>query len=413
MFDVRIGNNQMNPKVSVIVPIYKVENYLQQCIDSICKQTYSFLEIILVDDGTPDRCGIICDENLMADNRIFVIHKENGGLSSARNAGLDIATGEYIAFVDADDTVHPKFIEVLVSLCEQYNCDIAQCDFLTIDEQSLKLPLNLPQSLIFYNGRQALNEMCTEKNDVKYSVVWNKVYKRELFCDIRFPLGRIHEDEFISYKIIWKAEKIVITNQYMYYYLQRSGSIMKEKYSKKRLDVLIAFKERLAFLKTNKLEEEYISTLRKYIGLIDKNYLLLKENLKDCEYICDVLLKERESLIKQLPLIPIKEELFYSKWTIDSCPFSQNAKLILYGAGKWGQFYYQWISDNHWGNVIGWVDNLWNGIPQTNYPVEPLDLIVRLTFDYILVAIKSKSVQKEVIQNLKCWGVAKEKIFTI
>ena len=217
------------PLVSVIVPVYNTEKYLDKCIDSICKQTYSFLEIILVDDGSTDQCGVICDKNSMEDNRIIVIHKENGGLSSARNAGLDIATGRYISFVDADDTLNLQFIEVLLKLCQKYDCDIAQCDFLTVTNKSLKLPLNPQQLLLFYSGKQALHEMCVGRDDIKYSVAWNKLYRRDLFDEIRYPLGMLHEDEFISYQLIWKAKKMVITNQYLYYYMQRSDSIMGRK----------------------------------------------------------------------------------------------------------------------------------------------------------------------------------------
>lgn len=406
--------NKQMLKTSIIVPVYNVENYLQRCIDSICKQTYSCLEIILIDDGSPDQCGNICDKNSLLDDRILVIHKENGGLSSARNAGLDIASGKYIAFVDADDTIHPRFIEILVGLCEQYECDIAQCDFLTVANESLKLPLNSQQPLIFYSGKQAVSEMCIGRDDVKFSVAWNKIYKKTLFKEIRYPLGMIHEDEFVSYQIIWKAKKMVITNQYLYYYLQRTGSIMGSKYSVKRLDGLIAYRERLDFLKQKKLEKEYVAMLRKYISLIERNCILLKRNVEHCEDIYRKLSKEKEKLIEQLPLVPMREEeQICVKWEINKCPYPKGAKIVLYGAGKYGNVYYHWIQDNHCGNIVGWVDNSWNAIEQMEYAVGPLDLLLRLTYDYVLITIKSKSVQKEVIQNLKSWGISKRKILVI
>ena len=184
---------QKKQKVSIIVPIYDVEKYLLSCIDSILSQTYPYIEIILIDDGSPDQCGNICDKKAIFDDRIRVIHKKNGGLSSARNIGLELATGEYIVFVDSDDTIHERFIEILINLCEQYSCDIAQCDFLVVAEDSLKLPLNPQQSLLFYSGREALSRLCMGNDNVKYLVPWNKIYRRELFQGIRYPVGRIQD----------------------------------------------------------------------------------------------------------------------------------------------------------------------------------------------------------------------------
>lgn len=399
--------------VSIIVPIYQVEKYLRSCVNSICNQTYHQLEIILVDDGSPDGCGSICDEYAKSDPRIAVIHKMNGGLSSARNAGLDIATGKYVAFIDADDTIHPQYIEILVELCEKYECDIAQCDFLTVSEQSSKLPLNPQQALIFYSGKQALHALCTG-GGVKYTVVWNKIYRRDLFQDIRYPLGRIHEDESTTYKILWKAGKMAITNQYLYYYLQRPDSIMGKSYSVKRLDALEAFKERLSFLKEKKLDEEYFATMRTYIGLLERSCALVRENIENGEVICAALLKEKQQLEEQFPsLLSLEEQAFRLRWTIDTCPYPENAKLVLYGAGKCGRTCYQWVRENQWGIIAGWVDNLWGVIENTGYPVTPLDSILSMSYDYILVAVQGRDVQEEIIQNLRCWGISEEKILTI
>lgn len=400
--------------VSVIVPVYKVEKYLQKCIDSICAQSYPHLEIILVDDGSPDCCGCICDENAGTDMRIKVIHKENAGLSSARNAGLDIATGDYVAFVDADDFIYPEYVEILVGLCEQYGCDIAQCSFLTVAEGSIKLPLNSQGSLAFYTGKQALHNLCMGKDDVKYTVVWNKIYKLELFNGIRYPLGRLHEDEFTSYRLLWKARKVADTNQYLYNYLIRNESIIRSKYSVKRLDALDAFRERLDFLKANELEEEYVATVRGYIGLIERSCDSLRADVENCEELCASLLEERKKLIEQLP--PSSAEtlkLMQPKWTRENCPYQEDAEIVLYGAGTWGHIYYHWICENHWGKVVGWVDNLWNGLRQTEYPVMPLDSLLTISYDYVLITIESKVVQAEVIQNLRCWGIPEAKILTI
>lgn len=395
------------PVVSVIVPIYKVEGYLQQCIDSICGQTYQYLEIILVDDGSPDGCGRICDDNAKIDSRILVIHKENGGLSSARNVGIDIAKGEYVSFIDADDTIHPQFIEILAGLCEQYECDIAQCDYLTVAENSSKLPLNSLQSIKIYNNKQALYEQCCTNNGDKYTIACNKIYKKELFQDIRYPLGRIHEDEFITYLLLWKARKIAITNQYMYYYLQRVTGIMGSPFSIKRLDVLVAFYEKLEFLKGHQLREEYKGTLRTVIRLIQSNYMLLKENVKDSAAICAGLLREKEETERILDELVMKKDQIFQ-----TCIYPRQSRIVLYGAGYLGRIFYQWIKENRHGIVVGWVDNFWNAIEGTDYPVKQIDTLMEIQFDYVLVAIEDRLIQEEVVENLISWGIPEKKIIT-
>lgn len=396
-----------DPIVSVIVPIYNVEHYLQRCIDSIREQTYKQLEIILVDDGSPDDCGRICDYNTKLDVRIVAIHKENGGLSSARNAGLDIAKGEYVAFVDGDDTIHPKFIEALTELCTYYECDIAQCDYLTVAEGFSKLPLNTLQSIKIYNGRQALYEQCCTKNAAQYTIACNKVYRKELFQNIRYPLGKIHEDEFTTYLLLWKAERIAITNQYMYYYLQRVASIMGTTFSAKRLDALEAFQERLEFLKDRDLWEEYEGTLRTIIRFVANNYMLLRGKGKASEVLCTILLHEKETAENLLFELTLKKTQLLRKRIC----FRQS-KIVLYGAGHWGNLCYQWIKKNQWGTVVGWVDNLWNQIKEVYYPIKPINDLMNISFDYVLIAIQDRQIQEEVAENLMSWGIPEEKIIT-
>lgn len=405
----------IHPMISIIVPIYNVEKYLQQCIDSICTQTYPYLEIILVDDGSPDHCGDICDKNSEIDSRIVVIHKKNGGLSSARNVGLDIAKGKYISFVDADDTLHPKFIEILFGLCQQYDCDIAQCDFLCVAEDSIKLPLNLQSSVIVYNNKQALHELCSGKNAFKYSIAWNKIYKRELFNKIRYPLGRIHEDEFIAHLLLWKANKIVVTNQYLYYYLQRETSITNQIYSIKKLDALIAFKERANFLKSNKLENEYFSTLRSLIFLIEKHCILLKKNIKNYKKFYEQLLIEKKNIEKLLPKdLNKKDEINLSdEYMVKKFSYPDNAKIVLYGAGKWGNICYQWIIKNNHGMIVGWIDNLWYIMDSTKFHIMPIDYLLRIDFDYVLITIIDKGLQEEIFKNLLNWGITSKKVLSI
>lgn len=401
-----------HPLVSVIVPVYGVQDYLQQCIDSILNQTYPHLEIILIDDGSQDNCGDICDRNAINDSRIIVVHKENSGLSGARNTGLDIAAGKYISFVDADDTVHPQFIESLVNLCEEHDCDIAQCNFWSITENSVRLPLNPQSSVKFYDNRQALRALCSGQNSTNYSIAWNKVYKRILFEKIRYPLGRIHEDEFTTYLLFWMAEKIAVTNQYLYYYLRSETSITGRPFSIERLDVLDAYKERLVFLNKNNLEKEYNDTLYSYIFLIKKNHDLLKRYVKNSHEVCAELLAEKEQLEKYYSLPGSKEsaEVFQIDFNFS---FPEDSRIILYGAGKRGCICYQWMQKNCRGNIVGWVDNMWFGKIDMEYPIKPIDFILNIQFDYIIITIGNTEIQEEIKSNLVYWGVPRGKILVI
>jgi glycosyltransferase involved in cell wall biosynthesis len=258
----------MKPKISVIVPIYNVEIYLVKCIESIINQTYSNLEIILVDDGSPDNCGEICNYYATKDNRIKVIHKENGGLSDARNVGLDFANGEYINFIDPDDYIHEKFYDTLINLAISHNADIAQCDFLKVYENgSTNTDMALNERISVLNNIEALNNLFNDYY-VTTTVVWNKLYRKELFTDIRFPKGKINEDEFTTFKVLFNSEKVVTTSKPLYYYLQRSNSIMGEKFNTKRLDYLEAYSSQISFYNKNKLFDLKTKAVKRLEGSI-------------------------------------------------------------------------------------------------------------------------------------------------
>lgn len=399
--------------VSIIVPVYQVEMYLQKCINSICTQTYTQLEIILVNDGSPDNCGVICDRNAMNDSRIRVLHKKNEGLSSARNAGLDIATGEYIAFVDSDDVIHPRFIEILVELCTRYECDIAQCDFYAVAEDSLYLPLNSPQFVKIYDRKEALHELCCGNNGVKYTVAWNKIYKKKLFEKIRYPYGRIHEDEFTTYRLLWETKRVAVTNQYLYYYLQRSTSIMGMEFSIRRLDALDALRERRNFLKQKGLEDDYMGTQRKLLIQIRNSYIQLKKSVPDSHLLCEQLLAEKTELEQLLAFCPEKKEIKIYNKVQEDCYFQESARIVLYGAGEIGKICYQWIKKHGNGMIVGWVDNFWYLHTKESYPVSPLDALQSLIYDYVLITVKNREMQEDIKRNLISWGISKEKIRSI
>lgn len=238
----------MRGKISVIVPVYKVEKFLPKCIDSISNQTVKNLEIILVNDGSPDKCGEICNSYAIKDSRIRVIHKENGGLSDARNRGLDVATGDYVSFIDSDDYVHEKFYETLLSLMDTHGADIAQCGFVKVYEETVNnsLPDSEEEKRTVLNNIDALNNLYSN-HDGSAVVVWNKLYKRELLQNIRFPIGRIHEDEFTTYKILYSINKMVITSRKLYYYFQRADSIMSSKFNSGSVLAVEAYSQQVSF----------------------------------------------------------------------------------------------------------------------------------------------------------------------
>lgn len=231
--------------ISIIVPVYGVEPYLDRCIQSIVNQTYSNLEIILVDDGSPDRCPEICDEWSKKDSRIKVIHKQNGGLSDARNAGVKAATGEYVAFVDSDDWIEIKFIEYLNRVIVKYDCDFSGCKYRKCENFCEYNHTEEELQAEIYDTISGLHALIDER---VRQVVWNKLYKRSLIESINFEKGKCHEDEFWSYQVFANSKKYVEIDYVGYNYLQRQTSIMGEKYSLKRLDAVEAKVCRQIFL---------------------------------------------------------------------------------------------------------------------------------------------------------------------
>lgn len=274
----------MEKCVSVIVPIYNVEPYLKRAVDSIIDQTYSRLEIILVDDGSPDNCGKICDDYAKKDNRIKVIHKANGGLSDARNAGLDIATGDYIAFVDSDDYIAEDFVETLLAELEKHDADVSMCSYRVTSS------VEFDDSIWEENGDQEV-EVCgrmellsnlydANHRDATYFIVsWNKLYKASLWEGIRFPKGKIHEDEATTYRIYDKASKGVYIHTPLYGYFSAPESITRSRFSLKRLDWLDAMDDRIRYFEEKGEEPQAAYAKRARADGAIHYYYPLKEEL--------------------------------------------------------------------------------------------------------------------------------------
>ncbi len=274
----------MNDLISVIVPVYKVEDYLDKCIESIVNQTYRDLEIILVDDGSPDNCPAMCDAWAEKDSRIKVIHKENGGLSDARNAGLRAANGEYIAFVDSDDSISSDMYEKLYKSITHNNCDIASCTAVRVWEDGRSpVPLTRTNRNIVLNKNEAMNALI----DSTYLVmtVWNKLYKASIVTNIPFEVGKIHEDEFWTWKAIANAGSVSVIEDICYYYLQRNNSIMGLEGEKYPLLVLQAKAERHEYIRKELPSLTQKSSMDIIYTCVFKGYQVLKSADKDKQKI--------------------------------------------------------------------------------------------------------------------------------
>lgn len=269
-------------KVSVIIPIYNVEKYLEKCLDSIVHQSYKNLEIILVNDGSTDSSSKICEDYQKKDERIIVINKENGGLSDARNKGIDIATGEYITFIDSDDYIHKDMIGELMNIATNNDADISVCGFQKFFNESDSEIIDnmlLNTDIQLFNSQDILDNFYS-KISVNIIVAWAKIYKMSLFNKIRYNKGKIHEDEFIAHKLIFESKKIAYIPKKMYFYRIRKNSITGEKFNKKRLDKIEALEDRLKFANEKNLKNLYMQTLFCYCNDLILCYYLIKENYK-------------------------------------------------------------------------------------------------------------------------------------
>lgn len=238
----------MKNLITVVVPIYNVEKYLNKCIESILKQTYTNLEIILVDDGSTDNCGKICDEFADKDKRIIVIHKKNGGLSDARNTGINIAKGKYITFIDSDDFITENAIELLYNNIVKYRKEISVGLINTFTNEN-GIKINKKNEIIWvYDREQAMEQLLY--NSIYTSSTAGKLFETKLFKNIRFPYGKKYEDLATVYKLVFESNGVVISNQIVYnYFTARQGSIMNEKFSPTRMDALYYTEDILKFIK--------------------------------------------------------------------------------------------------------------------------------------------------------------------
>lgn len=282
------SKQKANPLVSVVVPVYNVEQYLNDCVDSILKQSYQNIEVILVDDGSKDNSGSMCDEIAKCDSRVRVIHKSNGGLSSARNAGIENARGEFITFIDSDDDITSDYVEYLFSMIKKDKTKMAIASYSVVHVKSDKTDvrdLSRGLSSLVLDTKECLSRMLCEEGFTVSACA--KLYKKELFSDVLFPIGKLCEDNGTIYKLILKCDRISYGAKSIYNYYTRENSIMTSKFNKKRLDLL-----ELTDIMVSDISKVYPS-------------------------LCDVLEKRtfqaRFSILRQMVFVDLDEELTLKK----------------------------------------------------------------------------------------------------
>ena len=327
------------PEISVIVPVYKVEPYLRRCVDSILNQTFTDFELILVDDGSPDNCPAICDEYAEKDKRVRVIHKENGGLSSARNAGIDLAfassDSRWLSFIDSDDWVHPEYLSRLRNAAENKEIT-AVCGYIKtngeapiINEEDLRVSVYDTDDFFINHNTNAV-------------IACGKLYPKEDFRNIRYPVGKIYEDEFTTYKLLFQKQNVAFIPAPMYYYFQNPTSIMHSPWTTARLSFIDAYEERLNFFKIRRNLKMYKHTTETYVWVITNYCNELKNDNINRSYATVLKKKLRSLLIENHKDFPI-DKFSYAY----EAAFPLLMQVYWIGLSKWNQLKSLSISKKH------------------------------------------------------------------
>ena len=273
----RVPEGEKAPLLSIIVPVYKVENYLPKCIDSILAQTFTDFELILVEDGSPDNCPALCDAAAEKDARVRVIHQKNGGLSAARNAGLDAARGAWVGFVDSDDYIAPEMYEVLYQAVQSTGADLALCDYAEVDEagapcQSMHVSLS--------EGELTGQELLKRASGLMVQLAWNKLYRRAIFTQLRYPEGKLNEDLFLIPEVCLQIQKAVVVPKALYYYVQRGGSIMSGNKTLRHFDAAEAAQRYWDCLVENAAYDALANAAKFTMGSVSRVYRQLPPALR-------------------------------------------------------------------------------------------------------------------------------------
>jgi glycosyltransferase involved in cell wall biosynthesis len=380
------------PLVSVVVPIYQIDKYIGICIESLMNQTYRNLEIILVDDGSTDRAPEICDLYAKKDKRIKVIHKTNGGLVSARKAGLEIATGDYAGYVDGDDWISPGFYEALVNTIIEYDSDVVVAG-MSRDLFSVSTKINSKIPAGNYVGERLTRlkqNMLTYEKFSRIGIttyVWNKLFKREMLKKYQMKVNNsitIGEDAGVTYPYLMACNKISVIDNYDYHYRQREDSMLKTTtaYSKEVIGL------RLLYLHLMSAANNYADSL---------NY---KNQIRD--FLLGLCIIRSGGILKE-----IKD---------DFSPYGREfygSDIVIYSAGTFGQQLMARIKENEYCNVIGWVDTDYKEYRKCCLDVDPIENIDFMSFDYLLIATVDGVIADNIRTNLIWRGLSMNKILNV
>lgn len=319
----------MEGTISIIVPAYKTEPFIKKCVDSILAQTYRNLEVILVDDGSPDNCGAICDEYAALDSRVKVIHKPNGGLSDARNAGLDICTGAYIGFVDSDDWIEPNMYETLLANLLRFDADMS-FGGVSDDVESNNETCTVKVSDYGPEPFSESNMAAMERYFLGSWSAWDKLYRAELFQNIRYPVGEINEDEAIVLHLLNQCRQVCYSNEVLYHYIHRSNSssITVSSFSSKKLAWMRHCRDNLEYIRCHHPDLEPQAAARYRSSLL---WSLTEIALSDGDFSEDIRymrkqLKQNRSLFRHAPFQISSDRL--RLWLLTNTPFRFYRTLI-------------------------------------------------------------------------------------
>lgn len=316
----------MDTTVTIALCIYNVEKYLPACIESCLKQTYRNIELLLVDDGSTDKSGRICDSYAQNDPRVHVVHQKNRGVSAARNTALREATGTYLAFVDADDIIAYTYIETMMSAMLREGADAGACDYIRVEEDYVLGEKDVRRgnhSTKLMSGKEALSAVYRSSLHGLGFIPWAKIFRRSLYTDhsIVFPDGKIHEDISSMYKLLYYSNKVVYCDSVQYYYRKRPNSIMNRDFSLDRLHVLIGTKGACDFYREQQEKNLYNAGVKAHFKMLLRNYVLLKENgfgEKKIRDYTDRMMEEYREYASDLTLpLPLKAAYyvaFHWKW---------------------------------------------------------------------------------------------------
>lgn len=385
-----------NKKISIIVPIYNIEKYLEECINSIVNQTYINLEIILVDDGSTDTSGQICDRYADKDQRIVVIHKQNGGLVSARKAGLNIATGEYIAFVDGDDWIELDMYEKLLLVIIKNKADFAESGYYNESEKTgICKEYSLDNLIINVTQKSIEQIICKWMKDntdcFVRSTIWSKLYKASLIKEAYsfVPNDMSRGEDFINYINLLKfsQNKIIVTPRIFYHYRNRESSLSHDK----SFAYYVINQDLYAYMK--RLINNYFPNLNTHVE--EWRLLAAKEGFKAVIY-------NNANINIQKP-----------KYNINNIEKLFNKKIVLYGAGAVGKDYYFQIVKYEKCQLIAWIDKNYFTCNHDYYSVKPITYFFNINYDIIVIAVLREKLAESIKTELLNMGIQKEKIVWI